>query len=148
MDILNCTNDDVKEIKKIEDKSFSGAWSEKAIEEEMNEPTAFCVSAREEGILAGYAFLSVLPPEAELLRIAVAPEKRGRGTADILMKSLFFEAKKRGIETVFLEVREDNAPARRLYEKHGFTRYGVRKKYYEGTFDAVLYKKEMRERSK
>ncbi len=148
MDILNCTHDDVKEIKKIEDKSFSDAWSEKAIKEEINEPTALCISAHEGGFLAGYAFLSVLPPEAEILKIAVAPEKRGRGTADILMKRLFSEAEKRGIETVFLEVREDNAPARGLYEKHGFIRYGVRKKYYEGTFDAVLYKKEMGERSK
>ena len=131
MDILNCTADDAGDIKRIEDASFSDAWSKAAIGEEIAN-------------WSGYVFLRVIAPEAEILRIAVAPEKRGRGTADILMKEILSEAEKRNIETVFLEVREDNAPARRLYEKHGFIPYGVRKKYYDGTFDAVLYKKEMR----
>lgn len=144
MDILKCTLNDAEGIKRIEEASFNDAWSEKAICGEINEKTAYCISAYENGTLAGYAFLRVLPPESEITKIAVAPEKRGRGTADILMHCLFDEAEKRGADTVFLEVREDNVPARRLYEKHGFCAYSVRKKYYDGTCDAVLYKKEMR----
>ena len=142
MDILNCTADDAGDIKRIEDASFSDAWSKAAIGEEIANRSV-CLSAFDHK-LSGYVFLRVIAPEAEILRIAVAPEKRGRGTADILMKEILSEAKKRNIETVFLEVREDNTPARRIYEKHGFIPYGVRKKYYDGTFDAVLYKKEMR----
>lgn len=144
MDILKSTPDDIQKIKAIEEASFTDAWSEKAIEEEISGATAFCVSASEDGALTGYAFLRVIAPEAEITRIAVAPEKRGRHTADLLMRFLFSEAEKRNADTVFLEVREDNVPARRLYEKHGFLPYGVRKKYYDGTCDAVLYKKEMR----
>ena len=46
----------------------------------------------------------------------------------------------KGVVTINLEVRRSNAVARELYEKNGFNRVGVRKRYYaDNGEDAVLY---------
>lgn len=89
--------------------------------------------------LLGYALLRRLDV-AELLIIGVAKEARRRGIGAALMEKVRSAA---GGLPVFLEVREGNAAARRLYETCGFREYGRRKNYYEHPAeDAVLMKYE------
>jgi ribosomal-protein-alanine N-acetyltransferase len=62
--------------------------------------------------------------------IGVAPEHQGQGIGKALLQALLaradeFEA------PVFLEVRTDNTTALALYERHGFERLGIRKRYYQ-----------------
>jgi ribosomal protein S18 acetylase RimI-like enzyme len=52
------------------------------------------------------------------------------------------ELRKNGIKQIFLEVAEDNRPARSLYEQNGYVRVGIRPKYYDGV-DAIMMKKEL-----
>ena len=89
--------------------------------------------------VVGYAGLCDYPDEAWVQTMAVAPAARGQGLGARLLLELLDEAARRGQRTVRLEVRSDNAPAQRLYERHGFVREGVRRGYYQpsGT-DAVL----------
>jgi ribosomal-protein-alanine N-acetyltransferase len=68
--------------------------------------------------------------EAELLTVAVAPEARGRGLAQRLVSRFLYQARLRGAEVAFLEVAEDNAPARLVYSRAGFTETGRRRGYY------------------
>lgn len=80
--------------------------------------------------LAGYANFRFLGDEGELMRIAVAPEFRGRGYSRKLMERLDRSAAERGAAVLMLEVRVGNAPARKLYESCGFSQIAVRKDYY------------------
>ena len=58
--------------------------------------------------------------EAEILSIAVAAHYRGRGLSRDLLLTHLGHLAGRGVRTVFLEVEENNAPARRLYQRAGF----------------------------
>ena len=78
--------------------------------------------------LSGFAvWMDAGPDEAEVLSIAVSPQLRLRGIASLLLRAVLDAAP----ATVFLEVRENNAPARALYRKFGFAEVGIRKGYYE-----------------
>ena len=78
--------------------------------------------------------------ESELLTIAVRPAARRGGTGTALLAAYEREARNRGAETLFLEVAEDNAPARALYARAGWSEVGRRRAYYAGTDALVLSK--------
>jgi ribosomal-protein-alanine N-acetyltransferase len=80
--------------------------------------------------IVGFAGMWLLYDEAHVTTIAVAPEHRGRGLGELLLIALFEEAINRGAEWLTLEVRVTNTPAQTLYEKYGFTRQGLRRRYY------------------
>jgi ribosomal-protein-alanine N-acetyltransferase len=80
--------------------------------------------------IVGFAGMWLLYDETHVTTIAVAPEHRGRGLGELLLIALFEEAINRGAEWLTLEVRVSNGPAQTLYEKYGFTRQGVRRRYY------------------
>ena len=80
--------------------------------------------------------------EAELITIGVAPDARRTGIAAAMMGIMEGELKKSGVKSVFLEVAENNAPARKLYEQNGYVQIGVRPKYYDG-IDAIMMKKDL-----
>jgi len=66
--------------------------------------------------------------EAEILSIAVASSHRGRGLSRNLLLTHLGHLAARGVRTVVLEVEENNRPARRLYDRAGFTIAGRRRK--------------------
>lgn len=68
--------------------------------------------------------------EVHLLNITVAPAHRRQGWARLLLDALALWSRGQGAHCLWLEVRQSNAPARRLYERHGFAQVGVRKGYY------------------
>jgi ribosomal-protein-alanine acetyltransferase len=77
----------------------------------------------------------------ELLYIFVAPSWRGSGVGSQLLAALIDNLSARGqMETLFLEVRTSNVGAIKLYESHGFSRVGERKKYYSDGEDALVYR--------
>lgn len=80
---------------------------------------------------AGFALFSIAGDEAELLTIAVAPNRAGAGLGGALL-SLGLSAIAAEARAVFLEVAEDNAAARALYQRHGFAEVGRRPRYYAG----------------
>lgn len=78
--------------------------------------------------------------EAEIITIGVHPDARNTGIARALLGIVAGELKKSGVKSIFLEVAQDNTPARKLYESDGFIQIGVRPKYYDGV-DAIMMKK-------
>lgn len=85
----------------------------------------------------GFIVYRVVADEAEIITLGVAPNARRGGIAAAMLEIAAADAKKRGAKKMFLEVAEDNAPARALYEQSGFANIGVRPKYYDG-IDAVM----------
>lgn len=80
--------------------------------------------------------------EAELITIGVAPDARRGGIAAAMLGIMEGELKKNGVKSIFLEVAQDNTPARNLYKQNGFKEIGVRPKYYDG-IDAIMMRKDI-----
>ena len=91
------------------------------------------------GVIAGFAVASLLPPQAELESIAVAPEFQRRGLAGHLFSLLAEELRAAGATEIILDVRASNRPALGFYRSLGFGQVGCRQHYYvDPVEDAVL----------
>ena len=90
----------------------------------------------------GFIVYRVITPEAELITIGVHPDARRGGIAATMIELMVRDLAARGVKKVFLEVAENNHPARALYERHGFTVVGRRPKYYDG-IDAILMARDL-----
>ncbi|HBS50342.1 MAG TPA: ribosomal-protein-alanine acetyltransferase [Rhodobacteraceae bacterium] len=77
-----------------------------------------------------FALGRALAGEAELLTVATHPDHRRQGLARACMTSFLARARTLGAHEAFLEVAEDNAPARALYAALGFVEAGRRPGYY------------------
>ena len=130
----------VAELLPIEQQLFAPeSWSERLFWSELGQlDTRHYVVALEAGAVVGYAGLCDYPDEAWVQTVAVARAAQGTGLGSRLLQELLAEAGRRRQRTVSLEVRADNLPAHRLYERHGFTRTGVRRGYYPGGVDALV----------
>ena len=80
--------------------------------------------------VSGLVLVSVVPPEADILNLVVAPERRGQGIGRALLQAALTRAAQDGARRIWLEVRESNAAAVHLYETSGFRQTGRRARYY------------------
>ncbi|MDR0293516.1 MAG: ribosomal protein S18-alanine N-acetyltransferase [Oscillospiraceae bacterium] len=130
---------DAAEMAELEKRCFSLPWSLASVKAELRNPIARYIGAFEYGKLAGYAGIQIVADEGYITNVASAPESRRRGIAGTLLRLLLEAAGEYGLRFVTLEVREGNAAARALYEKHGFTEAGRRRGYYDAPKeDAIL----------
>ena len=139
MEIRRSHPDDATQIAEAEELIFSDPWSRRAIIDVMCSEGAMCYTATENGEVIAYLIGKVIAPEGEIYRIATLPHKRGRGIAYRLLDYAVKTERGRGLESLFLEVRSYNAPARALYNAYGFIEVGIRKNYYKDpTDDAII----------
>ena len=153
------TPEDVSEVSQVERRCFSNPWPSSAYRRELRDPDHnYYVVARWRPPRAEHAGerprggLSLLPfvrrqeppkppilgfggmwimfDEAHITTIGVLPEQRGRSLGELLFVTMLDEAIRRRARWVTLEVRVSNRGAQALYEKYGFTRQGLRKRYY------------------
>ena len=142
LQIRRMEENDIPAVRELELQCFSDPWTETMLREmlESSLDSSFVLLSVEERKTAGYANVRVLGDEAELMRICVAPEFRGRGWSGPLLEEGMREMTLRGAVSATLEVRAGNVPAIRLYERHGFQKEGLRKKYYRDPVeDAAIY---------
>ena len=136
---------DIEPVMALELELFGDeAWSETMFWSELAEHVSrHYLVAEMQGQVVAYAGLCAYPPhESYVQTIAVAPDRQGSGLGTRLLTALLEESVRRGCERLDLEVRADNEVAIRLYERHGFTRVGLRRGYYQpsGT-DAVVMRR-------
>ena len=137
---------DVEAAAEIEQRLFPDAWSVETFWAELAgvPETRHYVVAEDDGVLLGYAGLFATRHSADVQTVAVAPEAQGSGLGATLLQDLLDEATRRGCGEVLLEVRVDNEPARRLYERHGFERVAVRRGYYQpGSVDGLVLRRRL-----
>lgn len=94
-----------------------------------------------DGVTSGIAAVMHVLDESELLEIAVQPAMQGRGYGKALLAQAIALARRNGAVRMFLEVRESNARARKMYTSFGFEETGRRRNYYpteNGREDAIL----------
>jgi ribosomal-protein-alanine acetyltransferase len=121
---------DVARVLEIERVAFSAQqWS---AEDFRNFNTTVAVVDQ---TIAGFLVSrQLVPGEREILNVAVHPQYLRRGVAQKLIRAELARCP----GTHFLEVRESNSPARRLYERLGFEQTGRRPEYYDNPTEAGI----------
>jgi len=133
---------DLPEILAIEKESFVSPWTLGMFRDELKVKHSQCLVARlssgEKSLVAGYIIFWIVADEAHLHNLAVKKEFRKQGLARHFMDVMKDIAKKVGLKTQTLEVRESNAEAINLYRKCGFVVKGKRPLYYTDTHEDAL----------
>jgi ribosomal-protein-alanine N-acetyltransferase len=136
---------DLDRVASIERASFSDPWSRASFGALLGRSHVyFAVAEDAAGDLVGYVVAWHAADEAEIANVAVDPDARGRGIGALLLDAGLAEAVRRGAASVFLEVRESNEAARRLYASRGFAPVGRRRGYYRKPVeDALVLRREL-----
>jgi ribosomal-protein-alanine N-acetyltransferase len=121
--------------------SFHRGWSDGEFEQLLFDRTVVAHRATVGRTLVAFILSRIVAEEAEILSIATAAARRGKGLARRLLDLHLRRLAGLGVRAVFLEVDEGNVPARRLYRGAGFREVGRREGYYQagnGTAALVL----------
>lgn len=138
--MTTATNDDIARIATIEKECFSTPWSENAIRESMQSTTTFYV-AQIGCTVVGYMGLSKVAGEGYVTNVAVLNPFRRMGIGKHLLQYVINDNSSQ-LEFISLEVRISNNAAISLYEKLGFKRVGLRKRFYQNPQeDAIIMTK-------
>lgn len=133
---------DVPSVAALEKLCFSNPWSVSSIASELDNPLSLWLVWEEDGAAAAYLGVQRVPPQADVMNVAVSPALRRRGIA----RALFAELERRlpEIDELFLEVRASNSGAIALYRTLGFEQVGRRPNYYlDPREDALILRKEL-----
>lgn len=118
---------DVDAVAKIERSVQSHPWTLKQFQDAV---TAYQSTVIEvQGQVAGFCILQPVLDEANLLLMAIDPAQQGQGLGYQLLEASVAMLKNNPVQ-IFLEVRESNQAAIKLYEKSGFHQIDLRKNYY------------------
>jgi ribosomal-protein-alanine N-acetyltransferase len=138
---------DAPRLAQIHGASFHRGWGEGEFESMLTERNTLVHRLRMGRKTVGFAVSRMAADEAEILSIAVAESHRGRGLSRELLLTHLGHLAGRGVRTVFLEVEENNQPARRLYGGAGFAVAGRRERYYREAngeqLNAVLMRRDL-----
>ena len=134
----------VPQIAQLEKLCFSDPWSENSIASELNSRLSDWLVVTEGEQVVAYVGAQTVIDSSDMMNIAVHPDFRRRGIAEMLVAALEEQLRQRGSKMLLLEVRDSNVPAIALYEKLGFHQAGLRKNYYRNPKeDARILRKEL-----
>ena len=140
------TYEDLSAIAALEKECFpTECWSQRMLAESFLGGKFFGSMLEEDGALAAYGGMSVVGDEAEIQLIATAEMYRRCGRGGKILDDLTEEARRRGVQRVFLEVRVSNRAAMLLYLKRGFRGLYARSRYYPDGEDALVMVKEWKD---
>jgi ribosomal-protein-alanine N-acetyltransferase len=122
---------DARRLAQLHGESFHRGWGEGEFEQMLSERNTLVHRLKVGRKLVGFAVSRMAADEAEILSIAVAAGYRGRGLSRNLLLTHLGHLAGHGVRKIFLEVEENNQPARRLYERAGFSVAGRRERYYQ-----------------
>jgi ribosomal-protein-alanine N-acetyltransferase len=129
---------DVERLLPIEQRCFSDPWSAGAFEETLRPPHGLGLVAERAGQVRGYLVARSVAGEGEILNLAVAPDARRRGLGDDLLEAGITALAATGAREIFLEVREQNHAALKLYGRRGFKPVGMRAGYYRNPVEDAI----------
>jgi [ribosomal protein S18]-alanine N-acetyltransferase len=137
---------DIDAILEVEEASFTNPWTREMYEAELrNEGTAFFYLVRDASRrVVGFCSCWRVLDELHINNLAVLPEYRNQRIGSALLMHVLKHGRQLGATRALLEVRQSNLPARRLYERFGFTVSGIRREYYSQPIeDAVVLWREL-----
>ena len=144
-DIRRMIPADLDEVFSMEASDSLAPWSKKMFLEEMQHPFAHCFVVkrkdRSKHPVVGFICFRNVTEESELLNICVHSDYRQSGLGKKLMGFYVEFGRQRGIKAFYLEVPSSNQVAIHLYRLFSYEPSGIRRKFYQGKFDALLMTK-------
>lgn len=139
INIREMTKQDLDSVCAIENAVFSDAWTRQSFLETMDNDDSLLLTAEDEDKnILGYCCLYHALDEGEIVNVAVSQAYRKQGTGYELVSELMKRGMALGVRYFYLEVREHNLPAIKLYEKLGFSVVGTRKNFYQKPAENAL----------
>ena len=132
---------DVDAVHTLDARAYPHPWSRANFADAIASGYVCACLCAADGTLMGHVVVMRGVDEMHLLNITVAPEHQGRGLGAAMLRDVVAWSQAEGAETLWLEVRQSNERARRLYVRGGFEAVGQRKGYYpdgRGREDAVV----------
>jgi len=117
-------------LAEIHGSAADEVWDEAAFASFLEKSTISALLAMEAGTPRGFILVQRAADEAEVLMIATHPATQRKGIGKKLVVSVSEQLAHVGVETLFLEVAEDNTAARALYAACGMVQVGRRAGYY------------------
>jgi ribosomal-protein-alanine N-acetyltransferase len=133
------TEADIEQVLKIEYAAYSHPWTRGIFLDGLQSYDCWLMFEGSQQV--GHGVIQLILDEAHLLNITIKPESQGSGLGLRLLEHLMRRATELGGRECFLEVRDSNRSAYRLYERYGFNEIGRRRDYYPavgGREDAVV----------
>ncbi len=137
------TADDLDAVHAVEISAYAHPWSRRNFLDSLRSghpavmllaeprPQDRHLPLRSDGrLLLGYLVAMPGVDEVHLLNITVAPAHQRQGWARFMLDALALWSRGQGAQWLWLEVRQSNTPARRLYTRYGFAEVGLRRGYY------------------
>ena len=135
--IVPMTEENVHAAAEMLKVCFAAPWSESIYRRDLADPQSLALLCTEHGAVIGFIHCSYVLDELTLNTLAVLPEYRRQGIARMLWTEM--RSRMQDICAVcYLEVREHNTAARRLYESLGFVQNGFRPRYYSDPEEAAV----------
>lgn len=141
--LIEARPSDAAAIAALHGASFGRGWQEDEVYRLLLDGAVVAHRAVSRRKTVGFIMSRLAADEAEILSVAIAPARRGRGLSRPLLEFHLRTLAGRGAGAVFLEVAENNAPACRLYSRAGFHQVGRREAYYSGGAAALVLRRDL-----
>jgi ribosomal-protein-alanine N-acetyltransferase len=119
------------------------AYSKMMLRYFLAQPEAECLVATAEKKIVGFLISEENPPLAHIITLDVAEASRRKGVGTLLLHESEEHLAFRGVRTVLLETATTNEAGIAFWERHGYRREAVLKKYYTGGLDAYEMRKRL-----
>jgi len=118
-------------------------WTPKRVRQSIADAESVVLVASLTGGIVGFAIMRFGDDDAHLHLLAVEPLQRRTGTGTALLRWLEESCRTAGIRRIRLEVRRGNLPARRFYERLGYSIVGRIPDYYDRREAAIVFMKRL-----
>ena len=134
---------DVDIIFIIEKNSYSNPWTFNDLKKEVQNSFSKNFLIKKSNKIIGYIFTHIVIDQMQINNFCVSEEFRRCGYAKHLMKNTIAYIKSVDIKHVYLDVRENNVAAIKLYSSSGFKIDSIRKNYYSDGENAILMSRDL-----
>lgn len=129
---------DLESIKDNLQTDFDEFWNYNVFAEELKNQYSKYFCAVEGTEILGFAGVWQSIDVMHITNIVVRKDMRGKHIGKALLEKLIEYSKIPEIESITLEVHEDNIVAQELYKKYNFKQAGLRKNYYKDKNAIIL----------
>ena len=141
IDIYKMEINDLDSISNILFEEFDDFWTYNVFKSELENENSRYIVAKQGNQIVGFAGIWIAIDEAHITNIVTRKTYRKCGIGSLLLQHLISMSQDLKLKSITLEVNEINKPAICLYKMFGFENVGVRKKYYQNSYDAIIMTK-------